>query len=112
MTMKIRMMMSDPYGRKPRTESDPHEWHEFKFRMSIDKPVDWDNVDLRRWAQTISKYTALVMGKSGLSEEELASTEMIKATLMDLRVSRITLVTDDELHDMIDNFGDDETDTE
>ncbi len=90
---------------------DDDQWHEFKFMISIDHPVDWDNVDLRKWAQTVSRFTALVMGKSSFSEEELETMDTIKAYTMDIQVSRVSLATDDELHSMIDSVGDD-TDTE
>lgn len=104
--------MSSAYGRKPQAPSEANQWHEIKFMISIDHPVDWDNIDLRKWAQTVSRFTALVMGKSSLSEEELEQVETIKAYLMNLRVSRVALATDDELHSMIDGFGDDDIDTE
>ncbi len=105
-------MTSKPYGRKPKATSDPNQWHEIKFMISIDHPVDWDNIDLRKWAHNVARYTALVMGKSALSEEELDDIETIKTYLMNLSVSRVSLATDDELHNLIDSFGDDDIDTE
>lgn len=104
--------MSSPYGRKPKAQSDPNQWHEISFMISIDYPVDWDNIDLRKWAQTVSRFTALLMGKSALSAEELEEVETIKAYMMSVKVSRVSLATDDELHSMIDGFGDDDIDTE
>ena len=105
-------MMSDPYGDKPKAISEPNQWHEFKFEISLDHEVDWDKVDLKKWAHNVARYTALLMGKSTLSNEEFKEVETIKTYLMNLTVSRIHLATDAELHNMIDSFGDDTDDVE
>ena len=98
-------MMSNPYGRKPDSNSAASEWHELSFQLSIDKPVDWDNVDLRKWSHTVARFTALMMSKS-LEENEGQDGEddTIKTLIMGVKVHRISFVTDDELHDMIDKF--------
>jgi hypothetical protein len=98
--------MSDPYGNKPQTQSDANDWHELSFQISIDQPVDWDEVDLRKWAHSVAKYTALMMAKSTLGEVD--EPELIKTLIMGIKVARVSFVTDDELHSMIDEFGDDE----
>lgn len=100
--------MSDPYGRKPRTISEPNEWHEITFQISVDCPVDWDNVDLRKWGQTVAKYTALMMAESHLSEEEVKKLGVLKTLLLNLKVARVKFVDDNSLHTMIDEFGDEE----
>lgn len=105
--------MSDPYQRKPNTISEPNEWHEFSFQVSIDRPVNWDNVDLRKWGRTVARFSALLMAESYKSEDfPEADKDLIKALLMNLKVSRISLATDEELHSLIDSFGDDDTDSE
>lgn len=98
--------MSDPYGNKPQTQSDANDWHELSFQISIDVPVDWDNINLRKWAHSVARYTALMMAKSTLGEVD--EPEHIKTLIMGIKVARVSFVTDDELHSMIDEFGDDE----
>ncbi len=95
-------MMSNPYGKKPDSISAPSEWHELSFQLSIDKPVDWDNVDLRKWSHTVARFTALMMSKS--LEENEEDSDVIKTLIMGVKVNRISFVTDDELHDLIDKF--------
>ncbi len=104
--------MSDPYARRPSSVSEAHQWHEIKFNISIDHKVDWDEVDLRKWAHNVARYTALMMGKSTITKEEFEEIETIKTYLLNLEVSRISLATDDELHSLIDSFEDDTDDTE
>lgn len=98
--------MSDPYGNKPDLNSDPNVWHELSFQISVDVEVDWEKVDLRKWAQNVARYTALLMAKSTVEETE--DPEVIKTLIMGVKASRISFVTDDDLHSMIDEFGDDE----
>ncbi len=98
--------MSDPYGHKPTMNSEPNQWHELSFQISIDQGVDWDKVDLRKWAQNVARYTALLMAKSTI--ETADDPEVIKTLIMGVKVDRISFVTDDELHSMIDEFGEDE----
>lgn len=93
--------MTDPYTNKPRTQSEPDEWHELSFQISVDCPVDWDGVDLRRWSQAVAKYTALMMAES----TEFAETQdTLKTLIMNVKVDRLKLVADDELYKMIDEF--------
>lgn len=100
--------MSEPYGEFPDALSEANDWHKFTFMISIDQPVDWNKVDLRRWAQMMAKYTAIIMGSAGLTEEEIRDLESIKTLMMDVKVSRVTLATDDQLHNLIDGMeGDD-----
>jgi hypothetical protein len=96
----------DPYRNKPNMISDPNTWHEMSFQISIDESVDWDKFDLRTWAHAVAKYTALVMAKTTLDEGELETPEVIKTLIMGIKASRISFVTDDDLHNMIDEFGD------
>ncbi len=96
--------MSDPYGNKPSAESEANQWHEMSFQISIDQSVDWDKVDLRKWVHTVARYTALVMAKSTVESEDIEDPEVIKTLIMATKVSRISFVTDDELHNMIDEF--------
>lgn len=95
--------MSDPYGNKPSLISDPNQWHELSFQISIDRSVDWDGVDLRKWAQNIAKYTALVMAKTMADDTD--EQEVIKTLVMGVKVDRISFVRDADLHNMIDEFG-------
>lgn len=97
-------MTSDIYGKKPQSNSDANTWHELSFLISIDQPVDWDEVDLRKWAHTVARFTALIMAKSTMNAEEMEDPEVIKTLIMDIRAKRISFVTDDELHNMIDEF--------
>lgn len=92
--------MSDPYGNKPDVKSDPNIWHELSFQISVDVEVDWDKVDLRKWAQNVAKYTALMMAKSTV--EETDDPEVIKTLIMGVKVARISFVDDEGLHNMID----------
>lgn len=96
----------DPYRNKPNLISEPNEWHEMVFQISIDESIDWSQFDLRKWAHAVAKYTALVMAKTTLDAEELESPEVIKTLIMGIKASRISFVTDNELHNMIDEFGD------
>lgn len=98
--------MSDPYGDKPSLLSEANQWHELSFHISIDQAVDWDKVDLRKWAQSIAKYTALLMAKTTVDEDD--EPDVIKTLIMGVKAARISFVTDDELHNMIDEFGEDE----
>lgn len=98
--------MSNPYGRKPSTVSDPNTWHEMSFQISIDQEVDWDEVDLRKWAHTVARFTALLMAKSTLDVDEMQDAEVIKTLIMGVKVDRISFITDDGLHNLIDEFGD------
>lgn len=100
----MTMTMSDPYGAKPSSNSEPNQWHELSFQISIDQEIDWDNVDLRKWAHTVARFTALLMAKSTIDSEELEDPEVIKTLIMAVKVNRISFVTDDELHNMIDEF--------
>lgn len=95
--------MADPYSNKPRTRSEPNEWHELSFQLSIDRPVDWDNVDLKKWAQLVAKYTAMLMAVS-TDETDAKKEEVIKTLILGIKVDRIKLVSDDSLHTMIDEF--------
>lgn len=97
-------MTSDPYAHKPNQLSEPNEWHELGFQLSIDRAVDWEKFDLRKWAHVIAKYTALVMAKTLIDTEELEDPETIKTLIMGIHVDRIKFVTDDNLHDLIDKF--------
>lgn len=96
--------MADPYGNKPDVKSEANAWHELSFQISIDQDVDWDEVDLRKWAHTVARFTALVMAKSTLDVDALEDPEVIKTLIMGIKVSRLSLVTDSELHDLIDEF--------
>lgn len=99
--------MSSTYGNKPSSISDPSQWHEISFQISIDRPVDWDEVDMRKWAHVVARYTALTMARSLESDDEKEDDdeeEIIKTLLLGLRVDRINLVTDDALHGIIDEF--------
>lgn len=98
--------MSNVYGNKPSSISEPSQWHEISFQISIDRPVDWDEVDMRKWAHTVARFTALVMARSleDDSAEDEDSEEVIKTLLLGLKVDRINLVTDDALHGIIDEF--------
>lgn len=95
----------DPYRHKPEAFSDPNTWHELSFQISIDEAVNWDDFDLRKWAHAVAKYTALVMAKTTLDDQELEEPELIKTLIMGIRVSRISFVDDELLHNMIDEFG-------
>ncbi len=99
----MMMTMNNPYGGKPDSISEPSEWHELSFQLSIDKSVDWDNVDLRKWSHTVARFTALMMSKS-IEENEDEDSDLIKTLIMGVKVKRISFVTDDELHNMIDDF--------
>lgn len=97
--------MSDtPYGRKPNTVSEPNEWHQLSFKISIDQAVDWDEVDLRKWAQTVAKYTALLMAKSTLDADEFTDVDVIKTLILGVKAERVKFVTDTELHNLIDDY--------
>lgn len=100
--------MSDPYGNKPNLNSEPNQWHELSFQISIDREVNWDEVDLRKWAQNVARYTALLMAKSASDIDDGEDPEVIKTLIMGAKVDRISFVTDDDLHTLIDEFGDDE----
>ena len=99
--------MSNPYGNKPSTSSDANQWHELSFQISIDQEVDWSKVDLRKWAQNVARYTALIMAKSTIDEPE-ENAEVIKTLIMGVKVDRISFVDDEGLHSMIDEFGEDD----
>ncbi len=99
--------MSNPYGDKPDLNSEPNQWHELSFQISIDRAIDWDKVDLKRWVQNVAKFTAMVMAKTTIEDDE-DDPEVIKTLIMAVKAARISFVTDDELHNMIDEFGDDE----
>ncbi len=99
--MMKMMTMSSTYGNKPSGLSEPSEWHEISFQISIDRPVDWDEVDMRKWAHVVARYTALTMAKTLEDEDDK---EIIKTLLLGLKVDRINLVTDDALHGIIDEF--------
>lgn len=99
-------MSSNPYGNKPSLDSEPNQWHELSFQISIDQAVNWDNVDLRKWAQQVARYTALLMAKSTLNGVE--TPEVIKTLIMGIKVDRVSFIDDAGLHNMIDEFGDDD----
>lgn len=104
-------MSNSPYNNKPNSISQPNDWHELSFQISIDHGVDWDEVDLRKWAQTVARFTALVMAKTTVDEELIAEDpEIIKTLIMGIKVKRISFVTDNELHHLIDEFGDTDDD--
>lgn len=96
-------MSEGPYNNKPRIRSEPNEWHELSFQISIDQPCDWDNVDLRKWSHMVAKYTALMMAVSTDEVDEDAG-ETIKTLVQGVKVDRIKLVSDESLHEMIDEF--------
>lgn len=100
--------MSDPYQNKPKTLSEANDWHELSFQISIDEPVDWDKVDLRKWAHNVAKYTALVLAKSTVDTDAIdpENQESIKTLIMAIRASRVTFLDDATLHKMIEEFGD------
>lgn len=104
MKMKTMSDKPDPYANKPSTVSDANAWHQLSFQISIDQEVDWDNVDLKKWAHTVARFTALLMAKSTLNVEELEDPEVIKTLIMGIEVSRVSFITDDGLHNMIDEF--------
>lgn len=88
---------------KPET-SEANQWHEFSFKLSIDRDVDWENFDLTRWSRTVARFTAHLMAKTdeNLSEDEVT---LVRASLINVAVHQVDLVSDDELHGMIDEFG-------
>lgn len=88
---------------KPDNESPPHQWHEFTFKLSIDRAVDWDKFDIEYWSKAVAKYSAQLMAKTdeSLTDEQLT---IVKASLIDVEVSKLDLVTDDELNNMIDGY--------
>ena len=96
--------MSDPYSNKPSLISEPNQWHELSFQISVDASVDWDNVDLRQWARTVARYTALMMAESHMSEDEQAEAAVLKTLIMNVKVDRISFVDDEGLHKLIDKF--------
>lgn len=96
--------MSDPYSNKPSSVSDPSQWHEISFQISVDAPVDWEKVDLRKWAHTVARYTALAMAESHLSEDEQKAMEVVKTLLMNVKVERVSFINDEALHNLIDEF--------
>ncbi len=98
------MTMTDPYVNKPQIVSEPNDWHELTFQISIDQAVDWDDFDLKKWAHTVARYTALVMAKTTVDTAELEDPEVIKTLIMGIKVDRVRFVTDDGLHELIDNF--------
>lgn len=93
--------MTDPYENKPRTLSEPDEWHEISFQISVDHPVDWDKYDLKKWSALVAKYTAMLMAET---TEDSDSDAKVKACIREVKVDRIRLVSDDSLHQMIDEF--------
>ncbi len=95
----------DPYSSKPRTTSDPGDWHELSFQLSVDASVDWANVDLRKWSHTVAKYTALMLAESAHTDEELESFGTLKTLIMGVKVDRVHFINDESLHSMIDEFG-------
>jgi len=98
--------MSDPYQNKPKLQSEANQWHEMSFQISVDQPVDWQNVDLRKWASLVGKYTAALLAKS--TETKDNEYETVRALFLNVKVDRVTFVDDEGLHNMIDEFGDDE----
>lgn len=105
-------MTSDPYGDKPKSVSAPGDWHEIRFQISIDKATDWDKVEVKKWVHNIARYTALHMARSTVDAETLnEEQDPIKTVLLGLKIERIKFATDDELHNMIDKFQED-NDTE
>lgn len=89
---------------KPETASDAHEWHEFTFRLSIDRDVDWDDFDIVMWSKAVARYTAQLMAKTDpeITAEQLT---VVRASLIDVEINKLQLVTDDDLNKMIDTFG-------
>lgn len=89
--------------RKPETHSTAHQWHEFSFKLSIDRDVDWDSFDVAHWARVVARFTSHLMAKtdSTISEDELT---VVRASLMNAQVSQVDLITDDGLHSLIDEF--------
>lgn len=96
--------MTDPYANKPRQLSEPNEWHTLSFDISVDCPVNWDEVDLRRWAHSVAKYTALAMAESTDFAKE--TEEVLKTLIKNIKVERIKLFSDDELYNLLDEFDD------
>lgn len=98
--------MTDPYSKKPKLISAPNDWHEISFQISIDRACDWDKVDLQRWASTVGKLTTLMMAQTMEETDENAGT-LIKTLLLNLQVDRLKFVTDDLLHELIDDDSED-----
>lgn len=95
------------YKNHPSEISEPNDWHEISFRISVDTEVDWDKVDLRQWAHTVAKFTASKMASSGLPPmDEDTATQIVKTLIMNVKVERISFVDDESLHNLIDEFGD------
>lgn len=98
--------MSDekgPYDHKPETLSAPGDWHEITFRISVDTPADWSNIDLSVWAASVCRYTALKMVASALTPDEIRAIEApVESVLLGIQVKRLEFVTDDLLHELID----------
>ncbi len=95
-------MSSDPYVNKPDSVSDAGQWHEISFRISIDRPCDWDKVNLREWAQTVGKLTTLRMAET-IPESKTDKGGLIKTFLTDIQVEALYFVTDTLLHELIDD---------
>lgn len=96
----------NPYDNKPDLVSDPDTWHTITFNISVDVPVDWSKLDLRQWSHTVGKYTALRMAETTQDVmDEHQAQGLIKTLLMGIKVERVKLVDDDELHTMIDEFN-------
>lgn len=108
MTMKGKTVTTPegPYSDKPSVVSEPNDWHEISFQISVDTEVDWDKLDLRQWAHTVARFTALRMAETTLddTDDEEMEKKLVKTLLMGIRVERIKFVDDEGLHDLIDSF--------
>jgi hypothetical protein len=99
---KRKKMSNEPYSKKPSSVSESSQWHEMSFQISVDHPVDWDEFDLRKWAHTVAAYTARLMC------QDLPDDSKIETLLMGVSVHKISFVTDGTLHQIIDEFGEED----
>jgi len=92
-----------PYDRKPETLSGPGDWHQISFRISADTAADWDKIDMEAWAASVCRYTVIKMVASAHTPDEIREMEgPIESVLLGLEVKRLEFVTDNLLHELID----------
>lgn len=89
-------------------QSDADDWHRVTFDISIDKDVEWDDFDLKKWSHNLARFTAFMMAKTTMTPEELEHPENIRTLIMGTKIYRVEFATDKRLHQLIDDTDDSE----
>lgn len=92
--------------------SEPNDWTDWSFQLSVDEPVDWTKFDLVKWQRNVAQYTALLMARTVDKDREVDADHPIRAVIMGAKVFPIKYATDAALNKLLDEETKPDTESE